>query len=231
MPLGRRARRDRHAPVEPLAGPADHRHAALPPQRRDPPLRRLAQQLVRAPRPRRRSRAPTARSASRRAAPVPAATCSRSRPARRSSRTSTAASTRRGRRSSRACSRAAASPTRYGELGRSSRTTSACSTRRARSTSTRSSGGASARTSRSRRSRSGSATRSPTSPRRASLAALIYALTARIARAVDEGEPLPDPPHRLIEENLWRAIRYGLSGELIDLATLGCGPRAPRSRS
>jgi carboxylate-amine ligase len=36
---------------------------------------------------------------------------------------------------------------------------------------------------------------------------------------VDEGEPLPDFPRRLIEENLWRAIRYGLSGELIDLAT------------
>ncbi len=50
-----------------------------------------------------------------------------------------------------------------------------------------------------------------------SLAALCYALTARIARAVDEGEPLPSFPHRLIEENLWRAIRYGLSGELIDL--------------
>jgi carboxylate-amine ligase len=50
------------------------------------------------------------------------------------------------------------------------------------------------------------------------LAALCYALTARIARAVDEGEPLPSFPHRLIEENLWRAIRYGLSGELIDLA-------------
>ena len=49
------------------------------------------------------------------------------------------------------------------------------------------------------------------------LAALMYALTARIARAVDEGEPLPDHPHRLIEENLWRAIRRGLSGELIDL--------------
>ena len=31
------------------------------------------------------------------------------------------------------------------------------------------------------------------------------------------GEPLPEHPHRLIEENLWRAIRYGLSGELIDL--------------
>jgi glutamate---cysteine ligase / carboxylate-amine ligase len=51
------------------------------------------------------------------------------------------------------------------------------------------------------------------------LSALVYALTARIARALDEGEQLPDFPHRLIEENLWRAIRYGLSGELIDLAT------------
>src|SRR3954454_23281477 len=52
-----------------------------------------------------------------------------------------------------------------------------------------------------------------------SLAALCYALTARIARALDEGEPLPNYPHRLIEENFWRAIRYGLSGELIDLAS------------
>ena len=50
------------------------------------------------------------------------------------------------------------------------------------------------------------------------LAALMFALTARIARALDEGEPLPDHPHRLIEENFWRATRYGLSGELIDLA-------------
>jgi glutamate---cysteine ligase / carboxylate-amine ligase len=49
-----------------------------------------------------------------------------------------------------------------------------------------------------------------------SLAALCYALTARIARALDEGEPLPDLPHRLLEENLWRAIRHGLSGDLID---------------
>src|SRR3954451_11698943 len=51
------------------------------------------------------------------------------------------------------------------------------------------------------------------------LAALCYALAARVARAVDEGEPLPSHPHRLIEENFWRAIRYGLSGELIDLAS------------
>ncbi len=49
-----------------------------------------------------------------------------------------------------------------------------------------------------------------------SLAALCFALTARIARALDEGEPVPNLPHRLLEENLWRAIRYGLSGELID---------------
>jgi glutamate---cysteine ligase / carboxylate-amine ligase len=51
-----------------------------------------------------------------------------------------------------------------------------------------------------------------------SLAAFAVALAARIARAHDEGEPLPDLPHRLIEENTWRAIRWGLSGELIDFA-------------
>ena len=50
-----------------------------------------------------------------------------------------------------------------------------------------------------------------------SLVALLVSLTARCARALDEGEPLPDHPNRLIEENFWRAIRYGLSGELIDL--------------
>ena len=52
-----------------------------------------------------------------------------------------------------------------------------------------------------------------------SLAALSYSLTVRIARAVDEGEPLLLPPHRMIEENFWRAIRHGLSGEFIDLRT------------
>jgi carboxylate-amine ligase len=50
------------------------------------------------------------------------------------------------------------------------------------------------------------------------LAAFGASLAARIARAHDEGEPLPDLPHRLIEENVWRAIRWGLSGELIDFA-------------
>jgi carboxylate-amine ligase len=51
------------------------------------------------------------------------------------------------------------------------------------------------------------------------LAAFMYALTARIARALDEGEPLPDYPHHLIEENLWRAIRHGLSERFIDLGS------------
>ncbi len=50
-----------------------------------------------------------------------------------------------------------------------------------------------------------------------SLAALMVSLTARCARALDEGEALPVQPPRLIEENMWRAIRYGLSGELLDL--------------
>jgi carboxylate-amine ligase len=50
-----------------------------------------------------------------------------------------------------------------------------------------------------------------------SLSALCAALVARLARAYDDGEPVADHPHRLIEENTWRAIRYGLSGELIDL--------------
>ncbi|MBA3365222.1 MAG: YbdK family carboxylate-amine ligase [Actinobacteria bacterium] len=52
-----------------------------------------------------------------------------------------------------------------------------------------------------------------------SLAAFAYSLVARIARALDEGEPIRDQPHRVIEENFWRAIRHGLTGELIDLGT------------
>jgi carboxylate-amine ligase len=56
------------------------------------------------------------------------------------------------------------------------------------------------------------------------LAAFGYALTARILRAVDEGDPLPDPPPRMIEENLWRAIRYGLSGTLLDPSTFAVRP-------
>jgi glutamate---cysteine ligase / carboxylate-amine ligase len=49
-----------------------------------------------------------------------------------------------------------------------------------------------------------------------SLAAFAASLTARVARAYDEREPVQPLPHRLVEENFWRAIRWGLSGELID---------------
>jgi carboxylate-amine ligase len=51
------------------------------------------------------------------------------------------------------------------------------------------------------------------------LAALTYSLTSRIARAIDEGEALLLPANREIEENFWRAIRWGLGGEMIDLRT------------
>src|SRR5207245_9359937 len=50
-----------------------------------------------------------------------------------------------------------------------------------------------------------------------SLAALGYSLAARIARALDDGEPLPDLPQRLLEANLLRAISRDLSGELVDI--------------
>ncbi len=50
------------------------------------------------------------------------------------------------------------------------------------------------------------------------LAALAASLVARIARAYDEGSPVEPLPHRLIEENFWRAIRWGLPGELLDFA-------------
>jgi carboxylate-amine ligase len=50
------------------------------------------------------------------------------------------------------------------------------------------------------------------------LAALITSCVAQAALDHDEGVPFEDPPPRLIEENFWRAIRYGLDGKLIDLA-------------
>ena len=49
------------------------------------------------------------------------------------------------------------------------------------------------------------------------LSGLILACVAQAARDEDEGRPLADTPGRLIEENVWRAIRYGLDGRLLDL--------------
>jgi carboxylate-amine ligase len=49
------------------------------------------------------------------------------------------------------------------------------------------------------------------------LASLIVACVAQAVRDVDEDVPFASQPARLIEENMWRAIRYGLDGQMIDL--------------
>jgi glutamate---cysteine ligase / carboxylate-amine ligase len=49
------------------------------------------------------------------------------------------------------------------------------------------------------------------------LASLILACVAQAARDIDEHVPFTDPPPRLVEENMWRAIRFGLNGRMIDL--------------
>jgi glutamate---cysteine ligase / carboxylate-amine ligase len=49
------------------------------------------------------------------------------------------------------------------------------------------------------------------------LTSLIVACLAQATRDVDEGLPFVDPAPRLIEENMWRAIRFGLDGRMIDL--------------
>jgi len=57
----------------------------------------------------------------------------------------------------------------------------------------------------------------PTAAENEALATLIAACVQRACDEVDAGETPPDLPHRLIEENLWRAIRYGRDGRLLDL--------------
>jgi carboxylate-amine ligase len=49
------------------------------------------------------------------------------------------------------------------------------------------------------------------------LAGLMVACIAQAVRDVDENAPHADLAPRLIEENMWRAIRFGLDGRLIDL--------------
>ena len=57
----------------------------------------------------------------------------------------------------------------------------------------------------------------PTAMESEGLASLIVACVAQAARDLDEGVPHSDQPQRLIEENMWRAIRFGLDGNMIDL--------------
>ncbi len=49
------------------------------------------------------------------------------------------------------------------------------------------------------------------------LSSLIAACVLQAARDEDEGVPFTDPAPRLVEENMWRAIRHGRDGRLIDL--------------
>jgi carboxylate-amine ligase len=50
-----------------------------------------------------------------------------------------------------------------------------------------------------------------------SLAALIFACVAQALRDVDEKVTFSNLAPRLIEENMWRAIRFGLDGRMVDL--------------
>ena len=56
-------------------------------------------------------------------------------------------------------------------------------------------------------------------------------MAARALRGIDEGEPAELASGRMLEENQWRAIRHGLSHELIDLAGRRAVPAAERIRS
>jgi carboxylate-amine ligase len=49
------------------------------------------------------------------------------------------------------------------------------------------------------------------------LAGLVAACVGQAARDLDEGVPFADPPGRFVEENLWRAVRHGMDGALLDL--------------
>jgi carboxylate-amine ligase len=57
----------------------------------------------------------------------------------------------------------------------------------------------------------------PTASENEALATLVVACVRRALEEIDAGETPPDLPPRLIEENLWRAIRYGQDGRLLDL--------------
>ena len=50
---------------------------------------------------------------------------------------------------------------------------------------------------------------------------LIVACVAQALREIDAGETPPHLPGRLIEENMWRAIRYGQDGRLLDFDAPG----------
>jgi carboxylate-amine ligase len=58
------------------------------------------------------------------------------------------------------------------------------------------------------------------------LAGLLIAAIAQAALDEDDGVPFTAHPPRLVEENFWRAVRYGLDGKMIDLDAAGEFPAA-----
>jgi carboxylate-amine ligase len=51
------------------------------------------------------------------------------------------------------------------------------------------------------------------------IVALAQSIVATLAADFDEGRPLPMQPVTLVGENKWRAARYGLEAQLIDLSS------------
>jgi carboxylate-amine ligase len=60
----------------------------------------------------------------------------------------------------------------------------------------------------------------PTAPESEALAALVVACVLQAERDDAEGLAMPALPNRLVEENVWRAIRHGMDGRLLDLERL-----------
>ena len=207
----------RHAPLLGLEGPADHRHAALPAGRGPAQVRGLAQQHLGGARARRRARLRPGRGRLRRAAHLPAA------PARALRQLAV----HRGRLDPaalgahadlRAHVPALRHPRRRRHLGRAPALLRGARRHQLHPGVHADLVVGAAAPPRSAPSRCASATRRPrrgqslASPRSLPLA------PDRPAR-IDEGLPLPIRETRYVEENLWRAIRYGLSGDLLDFAT------------
>jgi carboxylate-amine ligase len=60
----------------------------------------------------------------------------------------------------------------------------------------------------------------PTAAESDALSSLIVASVLQAVRDEDEGVPYTAHPRRLVEENVWRAIRHGMDGTLLDLDAL-----------
>ena len=106
-------------------------------------------------------------------------------------------------------------PFQFADAGRSSRRSPATSSPPASSTSSPRSAGTSAPRRTSARSRTGSATASPTFDELAALVALMHCLVVDLDTRLAAGETLPTMPPWHVQENKWRAARYGLDAIII----------------